>query len=395
MKKILMCSWLMLFVPALSAQVKEQSMPILAWHGVQEQSVERYLELKGTGITHNFTGFSSAEELLTAMNAAHAAGIKMIASCPELAEKPEIIVERLKNHPAIAGYFLRDEPSKSDFAELGRWAKRIQAVDNEHFCYLNLLPNYATPEQLGTATYREHVKQFIEEVPLQLLSFDHYPIIVNENGERVLRGNWYENLEIFSDEARKAQRPFWAFALTAAHYSYPVPTLAELRLQVYSNLAYGAQGIQYFTYWMPESEDYHHAPIDFDTNQRTEIYDMIKQMNEEIKNLSPVFMNARVLSTGHTGKEIPEGTRRLGNLPGIINAFEAEGDAVVSVLEKGDRSFLVIVNRDFKNLLPVRVAGSSDLQRILKDGTTVPAKKYTERLFVDPGDILIYSWKTN
>ena len=168
-------------------------------------------------------------------------------------------------------------------------------------------------------------------------------------------------------------------------------------LQVYSNLAYGAQGIQYFTYWTPQpgTWDFHHAPIDFDTQQRTEIYDMLKQMNEEIKTLSPVFMNAKVLSTGHTGKEIPKGTRRLGNLPAIITTFEAEGDAVVSILEKGDRSFLVIVNRDFKNILPVRVAGHPELQRVLKDGTTVPAKKYTERLFVEPGDILIYSWKTN
>ena len=39
-----------------------------------------------------------------------------------------------------AGYFLRDEPVVTDFAALGDWAKRIQAVDNRKFCYLNLFP---------------------------------------------------------------------------------------------------------------------------------------------------------------------------------------------------------------------------------------------------------------
>lgn len=42
--------------------------------------------------------------------------------------------------------------------------------------------------------------------------------------------------------------PFWAFALALSHkldntHFYRIPTLAELRLQVFSNLAYGAQAI--------------------------------------------------------------------------------------------------------------------------------------------------------
>ena len=34
-----MCSWLMLLTPALSAQVEEQSMPILAWDGVNPDQI--------------------------------------------------------------------------------------------------------------------------------------------------------------------------------------------------------------------------------------------------------------------------------------------------------------------------------------------------------------------
>ena len=78
------------------------------------------------------------------------------------------------NHPATAGYFLRDEPNTESFAELGQWAKRIRATDDAHFCYLNLLPTYASLEALKADSYRDYVHRFDQEVPLQLLSFDHY-----------------------------------------------------------------------------------------------------------------------------------------------------------------------------------------------------------------------------
>jgi len=238
--------------------------PILGWYGVspKESTVARFIEQRESGITHNFTIFSNVNELAVAMDAAAKAGIKMIIHCPELATETEQIVRRFMDHPALAGYFLRDEPGRNAFSELGTWARKIQSIDQKHFCYLNLLPNYASKEALGTETYREHVQLFIKEVPLELLSFDHYPIVVDPTGNRVVRGEWYDNLEVFSDEARKAGKPFWAFALTVAHGSYPVPTPGEIRLQVYSNLAYGAQGIQYFTYWTPsinEGFEFHRA----------------------------------------------------------------------------------------------------------------------------------------
>ena len=385
-----------LFYGCAKSQKPEEQIPIIAWYGVQESTVERYLELKESGITQNFTFFSNVEELAVAMDAAAKAGIKMMIHCPELKEEPEKIVQRFMKHPALAGYHLVDEPGMNAFPELADLVKRIQAIDPKHYCYINLFPNYAPEWALG-GTYREHVQKFIGDVPVQLLSFDHYPIVVNASGERVLRDIWYENLEIFSDEARKAGKPFWAFALTVEHGPYPIPTRAEIRLQVYSNLAYGAQGIQYFTYWSPgkADHDFYRAPINHDTKKRTEIFDYIKEINREIKDLSSVFLGAKVISIGHTGHEIPKGANRSGKLPDVIKTFDVEGEAVVSVLEKGEFSFLVIVNRDFKNTLPVRIEGSQGLQRILKNGTKVPAEKYVDRMIVDPGDILIYGWKKN
>lgn len=368
-------------------------MTILAWHSIlaKETTVERFKELRATGITHSYTGFPTADSMAAALDMAQLAGVKLLVSCPELKSDPEATVKRFMNHPAVAGYYLRDEPNTSEFPELAEWAKRIRATDGEHYCYLNLLPNYASLEMLQAESYRDYVSRFDKEVPLQLLSFDFYPIV-----DDTIRAGWYDNLEVFSDEARKAGKPFWAFALTTAHTPYPIPTLAQLRLQMYSNLAYGAQGLQYFTYWNPRDTtvwNFHHAPITVD-GKRTDVYDKITEMNREIKALTGVFLGSEVLSVYHTGDVIPENTKPLETLPAKVKFLRTEGQgAIVSELRNGANKFLVIVNRDYKQRMKLEIGLDESVSRILKDGSIVPASLYSETMMVDPGDIMVYMYQ--
>jgi len=368
-----------------------KQIPILAWYSIppEQTTLLRYKELKETGITYNLSFFPDAESMSRALDTAQKAGIKMIVSCPELKTKTEETVRRFMTHPAVGGYMLRDEPNLTDFPELGEWAKRIRAVDDNHFCYLNLFPDYATEKQLGTKTYKEHVDLFIQEVPIQILSFDHYPVIGDS-----LRANWYENLEIISEAARKAKKPFWAFALSVAHGPYPIPTVAQLRLQVFSDLAYGAQGIQYFTYWTPYDTTwkFNNGPITLE-GKRTVVYDRIKLVNSEIRNLSGVFLGASVISVSHTGGNIPAGTKSLGNLPDPIKVLKTEGTgALVSVLNNGANSYLVVVNRDFRNPMKLSIECDAKVKKVFKDGSVVPANVYQNTTEIDPGDIAIYMW---
>lgn len=166
----------------LSAQI-----PIVAWYGIRanEATVERFKELKEAGFTINFSEYSSLEEVEKALDAAHKVGVQLIIACPELRKEPEKTVRKFMEHPAVAGYFLRDEPVVTDFAALGDWAKRIQAVDNRKFCYLNLFPTGGEEHLrfLGVQNYREYITRFNKEVPLPFLSFDHYPVL----GDNVLK----------------------------------------------------------------------------------------------------------------------------------------------------------------------------------------------------------------
>jgi hypothetical protein len=325
------------------------------------------------------------------LDAAHQAGMKIVISCPELKTETEKIVKRFMNHPALAGYFLRDEPAMDAIAELGSWAKRVNAIDPDHFCYVNLFPNYATPAQLGTPDYREYINKFAKEVPLHFLSYDSYPLTSAEG----VYEKWHQNLEIFSNEAKKARKPFWGFAQSILFDNkHADPSLATLRVQMYTNLAYGAQGLQYFTYWTPVSsaEDFRGGPITLD-GKRSTVYDHIKTLNQEIKNLAGVFFGAKVTSLKFTGKNIPLGTNRLSSLPFPLKVLATEGKtALVSFLENGGKRFIVIVNTDYREKMSLTLSGDSSLKRVLKDGSIVPATAYANTFDLDAGDVVIYSY---
>jgi len=386
-----------LLLQSASAQEKLESkghIPILGWYSIppEEATTARYLEMKDAGFDISFSFLGSPQDVQKSLDAAHLAGMKIVISCPELKTDTEKIVKQFMNHPALAGYFLRDEPAVDAFTDLGNWAKRVNAVDPKHFCYVNLFPNYATPVQLGTADYRDYVNKFAKEVPLHFLSFDSYPLTSAEG----VYEKWHQNLEIFSDEAKKVNKPFWGFAQSVLFDNkHEDPTLATMRVQMFTNLAYGAQGLQYFTYWTPVSsaEDFRGGPITLE-GKRTTVYDHIKTLNLEIRSLSGVFYGAKVKSLQFFGNNIPAGTKRMSVLPAAIKVFATEGKtALVSFMENGGKQFIVIVNTDYRKKMSLTLSGDSSLKRVLKDGSIVPASAYASTFDVEAGDVVIFNYE--
>ena len=372
-------------------------LPVLAWGGPPQEhtTVERFRELAECGFTYNYSGYGSDDAVARALEVCQQAGVKLIFSSPSLLKDPEGTARRFGAHAALGGYYLRDEPPATLFGELAQWARRVQSVDAEHPCYINLFPNYATPEQLATSTYREYVERYAAEVPVPFISFDHYPVVDGGGPGPVLRPEWYENLELIATTARRANKPFWGFALAVAHGPYPVPTPAHLRVQAYSNFAYGAQALQYFTYWTTKSDewDFHDGPIRED-GTRGPAYGPVRDLNRELHALRGVFLGASVVSVGHTGATLPAGTRRYEPTAPVRSLATEGAGAVVSLLSKGERKRLLVVNRDIHK--PMRLAVTFDpaanVRAVAKDATlgATPLADFASE--VAPGDAVIFVW---
>lgn len=387
--------------------------PVMSWGGISQQqvSVENYTKLKQVGVNIDIAFFQSTEALATALDAAGKAGVKLMISCPELKTDPERLAAKFKNHPALEGYYLGDEPGKALFQELADWNKRLKVADDKHYSFVNLYPNInSNQSKFGTSNYKEYIDTFDAMFPAPYISFDFYPVV--DGG---IHPRWYENLEFFADKYKKEGRPFWAFTLTTSYLAYSddtpqpslndfyqiynsykpektfvhdIPTLSELRLQTFANLAYGAQGIEFWSFRG------FGAPLD-DQGKRTVVFERLQSVTRDLQNLAGVFLGAKVVSVAHTGLNIPNGTKRLHTLPLPIKLLETVGEgAVVSVLENGGDSFLVVVNRDFKNAMKLVTYTDDTVKRVLKSGDIVPAKEYTNSTEVDPGDMVIFMFPT-
>ncbi len=364
--------------------------PILAYGGIPDSysNSQRYKEFKEAGfdICIESYGGIPLNRLVKKLNDAQSANIKLILASNLFKTAPQEAISQLKGHPALYGYYLYDEPKPTDLEMIANVHKSIRRIDTVTPCYMNLLPDYGpqSRQNHGITSYQDYIRQ-ASSLGLQQLSFDHYPITTTG-----IRKTWFENLEIIRDESVRTKKPFWAFVLCTPHYIYPQPTLGSLRLQIYSNLAYGAKGIQYFTYWTPApygNYDFHDGPIDRD-GKKTVTYSLVKEMNAELRSILPLFDNSEVLSVGHL-LDIPEGCQRATTLPKKVTRLKVKGKcgALVSILRNDGHDYLAVVNKDFENPLQLQIKVSKSVVRITKELKEEAVKTaYT----IQEGDIMLF-----
>ncbi len=276
---------------------------------------------------------------------AHKYGMKCLVSDSRIAgiKKPgeqvdaEIAqaVAELKDHPALFGYYLRDEPNASMFANLAHVNQLLLKLDPDHLPYINLYPDYASQEQLGTKTYEEHVERFCEVVRPQVLSYDHYALVGDG-----LRPSYFANMEVIRREALKYGIPFWYIFLATQHFAYRDPTEGELRWQAYTAIAYGAKGLLYFTYYWVNDELYGNALIRRDGTLDHKWY-IAREMNAEFKALGPTLINLTSEKVYHTGGEPPQGAS--GPPPDAIVKSTGGAKLVIGELRDPEGALYIVV----------------------------------------------------
>lgn len=344
--------------------------PIVGWYSIPDSAStpERYAEMRQAGFNISFPHLADNDQVERAVEASRGSGVRLIVMSGDVAEDPEGTARRFRGEPQIAAWYICDEPVASQFADLAALRDRLYAADSSRMVYVNLFPNILPASTLGTKDYDDYMRKYIHTVRPEMLSYDHYPVIADDSIHIVVRPEFFGNLESARRISEEEGLPFWGFCLSTPHAHYPVPRFSHMYLEAFSALAYGAQGIQHFTYWEPLTEPglFYHGPIDA-TGQRTDTYYMLRHLNKEIQNLAPVFLGSRVHGVWHTGDSIPEGTQRLIDLPSGVKSVNADGCGVgVSRLTGGDgMEYLMLINRDIDHAqkvcmefdMPVSVVG--------------------------------------
>ena len=197
--------------------------------------------------------------------------------------------DQLPESPAVWGYMIRDEPSARDFPDLRKMVEEIRAARPGRLSYINLFPNYANEKQLGTKTYDEHVKRFVDEVGVHVLSMDHYPIMKPGVDNRQ---GYLDNMETMRKYSLKKGIPHWNFFNVMPYGPHFDPTEAQIKWQIYTSLAYGSKGVLYFCYWTPRGGEFPKGgAIITAEGRKTRHYEQAKRVNHEIKQLGPTLMS--------------------------------------------------------------------------------------------------------
>jgi hypothetical protein len=328
---------------------------------------------------------------------------------PEQTQMLRALIDRVKDHPAIEGYYVTDEPGSGAFSGLGRLVRFIREHDPKHLSYINLFPTYATKEQLGVsadaverakvgiptnfagsgtnaetiAAYREYLNNFISIVKPELISYDHYHFLKDGDGSQ-----YFLNLELIREAALKAKLPFLNIIQACTiEPSWRQVNRNELRFLVYTTLAYGGKGISYFLYWGPKS----YGGL-YQDGLRTELALDAAEINRELRQIGPILLNMQSRAVYHS-KPLPIGTRAIP-ARSAIRVF-GDGQYVLGLFGDGRKTTaFMIVNRDYRkpSTALVQLANPNaiieEFDRHTGEWIGYPVDRITGRIFVSlaPGD---------
>ena len=270
---------------------------------------------------------------------------------------------------------ITDGPGEGAFPGLGKIVAYLREHDPAHLAYINLYPTYASEEQLGVSAdaaarakagspvdsgdsdadagtvrrYREHLKDYIETVKPDLLSYDHYHFLKESDGREKDGKEYFLNLGLMRAAALGAQRPFLnIIQADTISKNWRLPTAAEERWLAFTTMAYGGRGISYFTYWGPK--EYNGLYID---GQKQPLMDDVAKLNHEIAKFGPALLELRSVGVYHTAP-VPFGAEAVpADSPVQILG---DGEFVLGLFGRDERpSAFMVVNRDYKHAVETTI----------------------------------------
>lgn len=304
---------------------------------------------------------------------------------PQKRAQLDALIERVKSHPAMYSYEVMDEPNTSLFPALGKLTEYLRQHDPAHLAYINILPTYATNEQLGArgdiaAAYKEYVRQYVETVKPALISYDHYHFMTSDRNDMEFKGTpfvkngkdgwqYFLNLGLIRRAAQEANVPFLNIVQAASwDPSVRVPNGDEMRFLVYTTLAYGGQGISYYVY-------YHAGHIGGVINPDgtpTALYPVLKTLNHEFAAIASQLQPLRSLGVYHLGmmpmggEPLPAGSAFTFDPPVAPLAYtppEKMKGMVLGVFGKSGRpTHVLVVNLDYTQNTATTIVGPGALE---------------------------------
>ena len=199
----------------------------------------------------------------------------------------------------------------------------------------------------------DHVSNFVQTIGaenIDYLSHDYYPF---RDGGVVLT-DIFADMEVLRKVAyENGKLKTHAYPQSTAWNGTRMPTVDEMRWNVYGYLAYGFKALSWFNLVCPgssdtEGEGFRDSVIYRDgTIRDPEFFAAFSDLNWEVRGLSPILMNVDVAHAYHVQKNV-QGVEGLPD--DYFLQPSGRNDFIISVMEtkEGDDQYIMIFNKNTK-----------------------------------------------
>ena len=241
------------------------------------------------------------------------------------------------SYPSFAGFSLSEDAEPWSYPNLNATVAALRAANPYYLRYGNLPPG-------SGPGYQANVIQYAGRTTAQMLSFDSYPMLADGSNDPGYVNNWAD----MRAAANQVGLPAWGFIQTCGFDGHRSPSYDDIAWQVNTSLAYGAKGVQYFTYWQPGPDrGYNFQPGMIDLlGRRTQHWYDVQDINTSV--LAGIGNQVRLMkseSVTHANESTTPARSARFSPDSYVTG--AAGDAVVLsrfVDKAGDR-WLLVVNR--------------------------------------------------
>ncbi|MCH2025098.1 MAG: hypothetical protein MK172_05100 [Verrucomicrobiales bacterium] len=251
------------------------------------------------------------------------------------------LAPKLKNDPAVFGYFISDRRRRDSFPAFANIAKIFEKADPNH---PTIFINRANWNEFG---------DFTKQVNPMLLDFYHYHAMPRRHPER-----YYLYLLMFRDLGHKNGIP----VMRCTSSSSP-PTV--LRHTIYSSLAYGVRGFHFWVPWIfAHAKDNEGNAVLKDG--KLDMYITLPHLTEvakEVKYMSPYLSNSRSVDIYHTdplpisgGKSPEDHWCRVNGTNFLLGIFK----------EDGGKDLILITNKNTGQKQTAKMLFDSTVKEVAK-----------------------------
>lgn len=272
----------------------------------------------------------------------------------EYAAQVKAAAEDFGKYPAVAGFYLGDEPSKAQFERYRRAIAVLSSVTDKP-AFMNFSWCDAHLKDFsGREEYAAFLTRFVRETGLKLVANDRYSCLHAREYEpgflELGTDKYFADLNLFRKVACACGVRYWTSLCSVGHWMYRTPDETDIRWQINTAVAHGAEGIQwFFLYQHRFADDYYSYPVDI-YGEKSEVYGYLRRHCRTLNDHTAAELgDARFSRVWHTEKSYG-GTPLLQRGDAEIFVCSDHGQCgIVSEFTDGPQKRYLLVNGDRKS----------------------------------------------